>query len=121
GPTVAWDQKARLMRPGRAGAPERHRGRLLQQKALKDGNRLHFSGHLNRKRVFSRMVRKPGGLMQLVINTFGASLRKEGERFLVKAGDKQLAVSAHKVRSILLTTAVHLSTDAIQLAIAHNI
>jgi CRISPR-associated protein Cas1 len=59
--------------------------------------------------------------MQLVINTFGASLRKEGDRFLVRAGDKQFAVSAHKVRSILLTTAAHLSTDAIELAAAHNI
>lgn len=59
--------------------------------------------------------------MQLVINTFGASLRKEGERFVVRAGDKHLAVSAHKVRSILLTTAVHLSTDAIELAVANNI
>jgi CRISPR-associated protein Cas1 len=59
--------------------------------------------------------------MQLVINTFGASLRKEGDRFLVKAGDKQFAVSAHKVQSILLTTAAHLSTDAIELASIHNI
>jgi CRISPR-associated protein Cas1 len=59
--------------------------------------------------------------MQLVINTFGASLRKQGERFVVRAGDKKLAVSAHKVRSILLTTAAHLSTDAIALAAEHNI
>jgi CRISPR-associated protein Cas1 len=59
--------------------------------------------------------------MQLVINTFGASLRKEGERFVVRAGDQKLAVSAHKVRSILLTTAVSLTTDAIELAIAHNV
>ena len=29
--------------------------------------------------------------MQLVINTFGASLRKEGNRFLVRAGDKEFA------------------------------
>jgi hypothetical protein len=59
--------------------------------------------------------------MQLVINTFGASLRKEGERFLVKAGDKQFAVSAHKVQSILITTGAMLSTDAIQLASDNNI
>ena len=59
--------------------------------------------------------------MQLVINTFGASLRKQGDRFLVQAGDKSLALSAHKVQSILLTTAVHLSTDAIQLAVQHNV
>ena len=59
--------------------------------------------------------------MQLVINTFGASLRKQGDRFLVQAGAKQFAVSAHKVQSILLTTGAHLSTDAIELASAHNI
>jgi CRISPR-associated protein Cas1 len=59
--------------------------------------------------------------MQLIINTFGASLRKQGEQFLVRAGEKQFAVSAHKVQSILLTTAVHLSTDAIELAVSHNI
>ena len=56
--------------------------------------------------------------MQLVINTFRASLRKEGQRFVVHAGDKMLAVSVHKVRSILLTTAARLSTNAIQLAVA---
>lgn len=59
--------------------------------------------------------------MQLVINTFGASLRKEGERFIVKAGDRKLAVSAHKVHSICIATAAHLSTDAIELAVSNNI
>jgi CRISPR-associated protein Cas1 len=59
--------------------------------------------------------------MQLVINTFGASLRKEGDRFLVQAGDKKLAVSAHKVQSILIATSVHFSSDAILLASQHNI
>lgn len=59
--------------------------------------------------------------MQLVINTFGASLRKQGDRFLVQAGDKKLEVSAHKVQSILISTAAHLSSDAIELASVHNI
>ncbi len=59
--------------------------------------------------------------MQLVINTFGASLKRKGDRFVVRAGSNQVAVSAHKVQSILVTTAVHLSSDAIALAIAHNI
>lgn len=59
--------------------------------------------------------------VQLVINTFGASLRKQGEQFVVQAGDRKLAVSAHKVRTILLATAANLTTDAIALAIAHNI
>lgn len=56
-----------------------------------------------------------------MINTFGASLRRQGDRFLVRAGERQLAVSAHKVQSILITTGAHLSTDAIELASAHNI
>src|SRR5262249_10840288 len=60
----------------------------------------------------------PEGPVQLVINTFGASLRKQGEQFVVKAGDKKFAVSAHKVQCILLTTAVRLTTDAIELATA---
>ena len=59
--------------------------------------------------------------MQLVINTFGASLRKEGERFVVQTRDKRFPVSAHKVQSILITAGAHLSTDAIELATRHNI
>jgi CRISPR-associated protein Cas1 len=59
--------------------------------------------------------------VQLIVNTFGASLRKQGEQFLVQAGERKFAVSAHKVQSILLTTAAHLSTDAIELAVANNI
>jgi CRISP-associated protein Cas1 len=59
--------------------------------------------------------------VQLVINTLGSSLRKQGEQFLVQAGKQRLAVSAHKVQSIVLTTAVHLTTDALELAIVHNI
>ena len=59
--------------------------------------------------------------MQLVINTFGASLRKQGEQFLVQAGNQKMAVSAHKIQSILMTTAAHLSTDAIELAARPNI
>ena len=59
--------------------------------------------------------------MQLVVNTFGAALRKQGDRFLIRAGDKELAVSAHKVQSILVTTGVSLSSDALQLAAENNI
>jgi hypothetical protein len=38
--------------------------------------------------------------MQLVINTFSAILRKQGDRFLVQVDDKPLAVSGHKGASI---------------------
>ena len=59
--------------------------------------------------------------MQLVVNTYGASVRKEGERFVVRAGEKQQAVSAHKVSSLVIATGAVLSTDAIELAVANNV
>jgi CRISPR-associated protein Cas1 len=59
--------------------------------------------------------------MQIVINTFGASLRRQGDRFVVKAGTKRQMFSAAKVQSILVATAVHLTSDAIVLALQHNI
>jgi CRISPR-associated protein Cas1 len=59
--------------------------------------------------------------MQLVINTYGAYLRKQGDCFLVKNEEKTFEVSARKVDSILITTGAFLSTDAIKAAIDHNI
>lgn len=59
--------------------------------------------------------------MQLVINTFGAALRKRGERFLVSADGREVAVSVHKVHSILVATGVMVSSDALQLAAEHNV
>jgi CRISPR-associated protein Cas1 len=65
--------------------------------------------------------RRTAETVQLVINTFGASLKRKGDRFLIRAGPNRLAVSATKVRSVLVTTAVYISSDALELAIANNI
>ncbi len=59
--------------------------------------------------------------MQLILNTFGASLRKKDDMFLVRAGDKQKLLSPRKVQSIVLAAGAHLSTDAIRLALQHHI
>lgn len=59
--------------------------------------------------------------MQLVINTFGAYLRKQGDCFLVKNDDKTFEVSVRKVDSIMITTGAYLSTDAIKAAMDNNI
>lgn len=59
--------------------------------------------------------------MQLIINTYGAYLRRRGELFQVKVDDGVSEVSARKVRSILIATAASISTDAVQLAIENNI
>lgn len=59
--------------------------------------------------------------MQLVINTYGSYLRKNGDCFLVKNEDKVFEVSVRKVNSIMITTSAYLSTDALKMAIENNI
>ena len=59
--------------------------------------------------------------MQLIINTYGSSVRRKGERFLIKNGEKQVDFSAHKVQTIVIATGTHFSSNAIQLACQHNI
>jgi hypothetical protein len=59
--------------------------------------------------------------LQLILNTFGASLRKKDGMFLIKSGDRKMTVSPRKVQTIWLATGVHLSTDAIRLALEHHI
>ncbi len=59
--------------------------------------------------------------MQLVINTYGAYLRKKNDCLVVKIDEKEQDVSAKKVDSILITTSAYISTDAIKLAVDNNI
>ena len=59
--------------------------------------------------------------MQLVINTYGSYLQKNGDCFKVKKSDKVFEVSVKKVSSIMITTAAYITTDAIKMAIDHNI
>jgi CRISP-associated protein Cas1 len=59
--------------------------------------------------------------MQLVINTFGSYLRKNGDCFLIKNEDKVFEVSNRKVESIMITTSAYLSTDALKMAVENNI
>lgn len=59
--------------------------------------------------------------MQLIINTFGSSLRKEGQMFEILSGDQKHKIAPAKITSILISTGAHLSTDAIQLALQNNI
>jgi len=59
--------------------------------------------------------------MQLVINTYGSYLRKNGDCFLVKNEDKVFEISVRKVDTIMITTSAYLSTDALKMAIENNI
>ncbi len=66
-------------------------------------------------------VSKKRDFMQLVLNTYGSYLKKKGECFEIKVDDKKQEISARKVQSILITTAVLVSTDAILLAHENNV
>lgn len=65
--------------------------------------------------------------MQLIINTYGSYLRKNGNCFLVKcipegeSEEKRFEVSVKKVNSIMITTSAYVSTDAIKFAMDNNI
>lgn len=59
--------------------------------------------------------------MQLVINTYGSYLQKNGDCFKVRADEKVFEISCKKVSSILISTAAYITTDAIKLAMDYNI
>jgi len=59
--------------------------------------------------------------MQLVINTYGAAIHKIGNLFEICADGNKSLVSPKKVQSILITTGVHLTSDAIEMAVENNI
>ena len=59
--------------------------------------------------------------MQLVINTYGSYLQKNGDCFKVKKDEQVFEVSVKRVDSIMITTAAYITTDAIKLAMDNNI
>jgi len=59
--------------------------------------------------------------MQLVINSFGTGIRVQDGCFLIALGDRRESVAPRKVSSIFITTGVSVTTDALQLAVDHNI
>lgn len=59
--------------------------------------------------------------MQLIINTYGSYLKKNGDCFLVKNEDKVSEISVKKVDSIMITTSAYVSTDALKFAVENNV
>jgi len=59
--------------------------------------------------------------MQLVINSYGSYLQKNGDCFKVKKDEQVFEVSVKKVSSIMIATAAYITTDAIKLAMDNNI
>ena len=59
--------------------------------------------------------------MQLVINTYGSYLQKNGDCFKVKTDEKVFEISCKKIESILISTAAYITTDAVKMAVENNI
>ncbi|MCR3907054.1 MAG: CRISPR-associated endonuclease Cas1 [Tenericutes bacterium] len=59
--------------------------------------------------------------MQLVINNFGAYLRKHKDMFLIMLDEKNVEVPVIKVDNIWISTSALVSTDAIHCAMENNI
>ena len=59
--------------------------------------------------------------MQLIINTYGTYLHVKDDLFEIRVDGEKKQVSPKKVRSILITTGAALSSDAVKLAVEHNI
>lgn len=59
--------------------------------------------------------------MDLVINSYGGYLNKNGDLFAVKVNEQKFEVSCKKVERIMITTSATITTDAIKLAMDHNI
>jgi len=59
--------------------------------------------------------------MKLVLNTYGIDLMVEDKTFLLVTDSKKQAFSPEKIESILITSAVTLSSNAIKLALENNI
>ncbi len=59
--------------------------------------------------------------MQLVINTIGTTISKNGDCFKLRNNDKKQELSAKKVEQILITTGITITSDAMELALENNI
>jgi CRISPR-associated protein Cas1 len=59
--------------------------------------------------------------MQLMISTYGASIHKKNDSFVVKAEGKATEIPIVKVESIWISNAATLTTDVIQASVENNI
>jgi len=59
--------------------------------------------------------------LDLIIDTYGATVRKRGNCFLIKKGDEVEEVCADDVVQMIMSVGTHISTDAIALAAEKNV
>lgn len=59
--------------------------------------------------------------MDLYIDNYGTSIKKKGELFEIKNGEEKRDISPLKLKLIILSKGISLSTDAVKMAVENNI
>jgi len=59
--------------------------------------------------------------MELHLNTYGSFIKKKDDMFEISVEDKKTKLSPEKISSIVISNAVSITSDAIQLAMEYNI
>ena len=59
--------------------------------------------------------------MDLYINDYGTSIRKNGKMFEIISKEKKNLISPLKVKIIIMSKGISITTDAIELAVENNI
>lgn len=59
--------------------------------------------------------------MELYLNTYGTYLHKKNDMFEIRINDEKKRISPKRISSIIISNAAQLTTDAVQLALEHNI
>ncbi len=59
--------------------------------------------------------------MELYLNTYGTYLHKKGEMFEIRIEETSKRISPQRISSIIISNAAQITTDAIELALEHNI
>ena len=59
--------------------------------------------------------------MDLYINDFGSGIRKNGKMFEITCGENRNLISPLKLKTMILTKGVSITTDAVELAVENNV
>lgn len=59
--------------------------------------------------------------MELILNTYGVSLNRENEGFVITTQEGRQRVPAEGIKSIQISRGAQISSDAVMLAVEHEI
>ena len=59
--------------------------------------------------------------MELILNTYGVSLNREGESFVITSADGRQRIPSVGITSIQISRGAQITSDAVLLAIEHEI